>query len=120
MEYVFGCRHPDSKPYTWDRALVIVKTMHSREIAATLFEDGTSYIGHPRSYQAAVNMYLKHLDAGWQAMSIDDIEQTTGLIAAKPKPQQPGAKRWFVPGLLAAMGLLTVYVKGKVTSCYNM
>jgi hypothetical protein len=82
-EYVFGCRHIESKEYSWDRAFVIAKTKNSKFITLAYFNDGIDYIRKTKSYNEAIKEYNTYIKLGFIPMSIKDIEETSGIIIDK-------------------------------------
>jgi hypothetical protein len=78
-EYIFGCRHPDSEPFSWDRALVFGKYEGSSGITAAMFQNGMDFIGHPRDYREAYLEYNHCVKEGWIPMSKEDLEKTSGV-----------------------------------------
>ena len=78
-EFAYGCRHPDSRLGSWDRAMVINKPIDSDMITIATFNNNLDYIGHTTSYTDAVSMYRKHISEGWTMMTIEDIQKTAGV-----------------------------------------
>jgi hypothetical protein len=78
-EYLFGCRHPDSKPFSWDRAMVVAKLANSDTITAAVFENGMDYIGHPKTYDEAYKSYDTFIKEGWVPMTPEDLKKTSGV-----------------------------------------
>ena len=75
FDYVFGCRSKDSK-YARDGAIIVAKVRGSNDIIISMFKNGSDYIGHPKTYDEAVNVYNAHLAENWTPMSIDDLDNT--------------------------------------------
>lgn len=79
VEWVLGCRDPKSKPFSWDKAFVVAKLANRDEITGALFQDGTDFIGHPKSYEDACNDYKVYINKGWKPMTIGDLKKTSGM-----------------------------------------
>lgn len=76
LEYVFGCRSIESK-YSWDKSIVVLKARNSDNIISAFFENRMDFIGHPKTYEEALNKYLEYKNIkGWIPMDIDDLVNT--------------------------------------------
>jgi hypothetical protein len=78
-EFMFGCRHPESKSHTFDRAFVVTKPRNAHEIMIALFNNGIDYIGQAKTLDEAFDNYDQYLHNGWVPMSIDDLRKITGV-----------------------------------------
>ena len=79
IEFAFGCRHPDSKPYSVDQALIIAKPVESPSITSAFFQNGADFIGHPKNKEEAIKIYESLLEQGWIPMTNLDMERTAGI-----------------------------------------
>ena len=79
VEFVFGCRHPESNIGSWDRAMDVGKYVAQAGITLALFENGADLIGHLRSFKEARDEYTKFLKQGWIPMTHEDIKKTAGI-----------------------------------------
>lgn len=81
-DYAFGCRHPESTRFSWDRAFVACKTRGS--ITAAYFDGGMDYIQHPVDRSEAQAVYDGLVkDHGHLPMDAEDIEKTAGLKSVR-------------------------------------
>lgn len=77
-ELLFGCRHPESKSLSWDRAYVVVKLKNMLEITFALFNNGEDSVNKTRNIDEAFNNYDNYIDKGWVPMTIEDLREISG------------------------------------------
>lgn len=107
IEYVFGCRHPDSEKESWDRAFIVTKPVGcSVMITSALYNNNMDYLGHPLTYNKALVSYNKYIKKGWKPMSVDDLKKTCGVQIDIDTLTQPVQSRKRKPLLIA--GAITI------------
>jgi hypothetical protein len=113
-EYVFGCRHPDSKPFSWDRAMVVAKIVNSSNITAAVFQNGKDFIGHPKNYYEAYKCYAEFIKNGWIPMKYEDLKKTSGVDIDECTIIEPfSPKKWhFEKYILSSFVCVAIAIFG--------
>lgn len=79
VEIAFGCR--DVEEGTWTgAAFVYHKYVNSDTGMSVIYDNGREQLNDVASYKDGSTTYYMYLKQGWETMSSEDIEKTTGLV----------------------------------------
>lgn len=77
-EFAYGCRHPKSRPGSWDRAFVAAGT-RTGDIVSAVFDDGMDYVGHLATEGEAEAQYREFISRDYVPMTPEDVTKTSGI-----------------------------------------